>query len=154
MDKYFKAISDEKGNVEKNLNLGIKRLLEKDRKNFQWKERLVEWSSLQISFNIVTKHFGINAIKEYIDNKYKGKIEYYVINSRIESKNKAFVIYSFDKFNGIDMEKMKEFLREKFGERFNGFDYDEENSMITIELDKTATRKIAEPVIKRFFINE
>ena len=154
MDKYFKAISDEKGNVEKNLNLGIKRLLEKDRKNFQWKERLVEWSSLQISFNIVTKHFGINAIKEYIDNKYKGKIEYYVINSRIESKNKAFVIYSFDKFNGIDMEKMKEFLKEKFGERFNGFDYDEENSMITIELDKTATRKIAEPVIKRFFINE
>ena len=93
-------------------------------------------------------------IKEYIDEKYKGKINYYVINSRIESKNKAFVIYSFDKFNGIDMEKMKEFLKEKFGERFNGFDYDEENSMITIELDKTATRKIAEPVIKRFFINE
>ena len=154
MDKYYKAIFDEKGNVEKNLNLGIKRLLEKDRKNFQWKDFIVEWSSLQISFNIVLKHFGIQSVIDYINEKFKGKINYYVINSRIESKNKAFVIYSFDEFNGIDLEKMEAFLKEKFAEKLNGFTVDKEHSMVTIELDKTATRKIAEPVIKRFFMNE
>lgn len=154
MDKYYKAIFDEKGNIENNLKLGIQKLLEKDRKNFEWKNLIVEWSSLQISFNIVVKHFGIAAVREYIDNKYKGKINYYVINSRIETQNKAFVIYSFDGFQGIDLDKMKAFLEEKFEEKLNGFIFDEANSMITIELDKTATRKIAEPIIKRFFINE
>ena len=91
---------------------------------------------------------------DYINEKFKGKINYYVINSRIETKNKAFVIYSFDEFNGIDLEKMEAFLKEKFAEKLNGFTVDKEHSMVTIELDKTATRKIAEPVIKRFFINE
>ena len=136
------------------MNLGIKRLLEKDRKNFQWKDFIVEWSSLQISFNIVLKHFGIQSVIDYINEKFKGKINYYVINSRIETKNKAFVIYSFDEFNGIDLEKMEAFLKEKFAEKLNGFTVDKEHSMVTIELDKTATRKIAEPVIKRFFMNE
>ena len=154
MDKYYKVIFDEKGNIENNLKLGIQKLLEKDRKNFEWKNLIVEWSSLQISFNIVLKHFGIAAVREYIDNKYKGKINYYVINSRIETQNKAFVIYSFNGFQGIDLDKMKAFLEEKFEEKLNGFIFDEANSMITIELDKTATRKIAEPIIKRFFINE
>ena len=154
MNKYYKAIYDEKGNVEKNLALGVNRLLEKDRKNFAWKNLIVEWSSLQISFNIVTKHFGIKPIIEYINKNFKGKINYYVINSRIETKNKAFVIYSFNNFEGIDMNQMNKFLKEKFEDRFNGFNYDKENSLVTIELDKTATRKIAEPVIKRFFTGE
>ena len=49
---------------------------------------------------------------------------------------------------------MEAFLKEKFAEKLNGFTVDKEHSMVTIELDKTATRKIAEPVIKRFFMNE
>lgn len=154
MNKYYKAIYDEKTNVEKNLALGIQRIFEKDRKNFKWDNYIIEWSSLQISFNKVIEHFGIEAVKKYIEDAFKGKINYYVINSRIETKNKAFVIYSFEGLKEIDLDKMEKFYKEKFEKRLTSFTVDKKNSMITIELDHTATRKIAEPILKRFFINE
>jgi inorganic pyrophosphatase/exopolyphosphatase len=146
--EYYNIISEEKRNVENNLALGIDNLLAKDQKTFVWNENKVQWSSLPLSYHKVRDKFGLKDIIEHIHKNCDGKFEYYVINSVIENHNKEFNIFLVDKKDFGDINKVKEELIKSCGDFYIGWDFDEENQVINLELTGASSRKGAEPCFR------
>ena len=146
--EYYNIISEEKRNVENNLALGIDNLLAKDQKTFVWNENKVQWSSLPLSYHKVRDKFGLKDIIEHIHKNCDGKFEYYVINSVIENHNKEFNIFLVDKKDFGDINKVKEELIKSCGSFYIGWDFDEENQVINLELTGASSRKGAEPCFR------
>ena len=151
VEKYYKDIFQAKFDVEKNLALGLDILMRKDKKNFKWNKFITEWSSLTISLNKIIEKFTFEKVIEYIDNNYKGKIDFYVMLSTIDKDLKEAIIYSV-KGEKVDINNMGEFLKSKMSDKYKAIEKKENNeNIIVIKLNTTASRKSVEPVLNEYF---
>lgn len=114
-----KIIEEEKYSIEKNLNLPVKSLLYKDKKDYNIKnssntEINLTYMSLPIDLNMVKDKYGENSIIECIekDGKYAGFV---ILSDDSKVKRRTAYIYSFDKdlfFNGDRIDQFYNKLKE------------------------------------------
>ena len=125
--------------------------MKKDKKSFKWKKYIIEWSSLTISLNKIIEKFTFEKVIEYIDNNFKEKIDFYVMLSTTDKDLKEAIIYSV-KGEKIDVNNLGEFLKSKMNDKYKEIEKKENNeNIIVIKLNTTASRKSVEPVLNEYF---
>lgn len=155
---YFKALSNSKYDEKANLNLGIPKIFNKDRKEFSYKNHKISWSSLPVILELINENFSENLvenfIQENIEDNFIWVINYQKKENEIRYTN--IVIY-FNRKNNED-------FVENFKNNFQGFlqkeisdlikSYDIFSQKILIKFDSSITRKKLEPFIKNFLENK
>lgn len=159
----FQNLINSKYDLEANLNLGINKLLNKDKKEFNYdKKTSVIWSSLQVPLNRIIEKFGLINLKENIQEALINKT-LYLMNYRQKEDNitYTFVVVFINKLNeynnGLTLdslcEKLKKFLREELKEDFLK-DEIIDDCFCLIKLKDAITRKNFEPVLNKYFRND
>lgn len=150
MNEFYNQVFKAKFDLQENLALGLEALFTKDRKKFMWNKILVERSSFQVSIFKLIEHFGKDNVVDYC-NTFKGKVEFYIMNSSIDNGGKVFIIYSFDNFKGMDLKKFEEYIRKAKTKCLRDFRVAKEGNIIEIEFDSSQTRKVIEPLMNTYF---
>ena len=163
-DEFYIELINSKYNEEANLNLGIKKLLNKDKKEFIYENFKVIWSSLQVGLNKIVDKFSLKNLIEEINENLKNK-EFYVLNYReVEYGNTFTYIAIYFKNNQIENKDNKSFLK-TFSEKFDLFVRSElEENFISsqimsdcfyvIKLNQAITRKNFEPILSKFLLKD
>ena len=169
--EYYKEIKDIKHDIQKNLELGIEALLEKDQKTFNWEHKKAIWSSFPVSYYDIIKKFGNEQLEDNYMKYYSGKSEgemkdiFYITNSNIGKDQKLFTIYNPIKIPFAKDEIIKELKKiddnlnfsvdiEKLVKENNNDKVNKTNGEIcNIILPDTYSRKSFEPILKKFFCN-
>ena len=147
LESYYNEILKAKTDIERNLSLGVKLLMEKDRKKFKWGKYYTEWSSLTISLHKIVERFGMEKVIEYIEEECKNGKDYFLMNSLIENGNKEFIVY--DVKGDINFEEFKKYLEEHSKLKIEKM-YQKEK-VIYIEFEYKASRKATEPFFNEYF---
>ena len=164
MKKYYKEIKDIKHDINKNLDLGLKALIDKDQKFFNWNKRKAIWSSLPISFHEIKKKFGDKQILNIYLKYYNGKnIEeqkntFFITNSSLDNMYRLFTIFNPFKMP-FNKEEIKYELIKNSEKDFYAVDinqiFDENNApkgeICNLILSEIYSRKSLEPILKSFF---
>lgn len=163
MDEYYKNINGAKFDEKKNLELGIKNLLLKDQKTYDWGEIKVTWSAFTIPYFKIQNAYGDKELLNNYLNYYKScktpddaRTIFYFTNSDLGDDKKIFTI-----FNPVDIPIEINVLQEEIEQRFKKKNIpiidakiqgtDKEGVTYFITLDKTASRKLLEPIFREIF---
>jgi len=160
--KLYEDLINSKYDLEANLNLGIKKLFNKDKKEFSYngKTTSVIWSSLQVSLESLIVKFGLDNLKKEVFEALLGNKSMYVINYRqneadntftfiaifiksLEENNKSSCLKSFS-------ENFGNFLRCELKEAFLSIETTHD-CFCLIKLNQTFTRKNFEPFLNKYF---
>jgi inorganic pyrophosphatase/exopolyphosphatase len=164
--KYYTNLKEKRKNLDAYLDLGIPKLLELDFKIFIWGKIEAHWSSLQIYFQSLIKKFEINELISEIKSK--------IYNNIMDCSNRIFLMIarykdpiSFKKCKIIliyanwddtsksyykDSTQFKKNLKSELVENFIELEnYSEFPKLISIKLTSLYTRKILEPILRKFF---
>jgi len=157
---FYKELNDIKFDEMANLNLGIPKIFNKDKKEFIYlNKKKVLWSSLQVNLDLINETFSENLVEKFIEeniidnsmwvlkyNKKENEIKYsYIaIFFNKEGENNSNFIENFQK-------DFKEFLfsQNEISDLIKSFDIF--NKKILILLDNSITRKNFEPYFKKYF---
>lgn len=157
-DRFYEKLINSKYDEEANLNLGIRKLLNKDKKDFNYSGKFgIFWSSLQVSIEKIISKFSLEELKKEAFLNIENK-DIYVFNYREKEENNTFTYISFlfnKKFleEKIQLstfcEKLNEFLNEKLKEKYYKVFIIDEN-YCKIKLNDSITRKNFEPYLNEF----
>jgi inorganic pyrophosphatase/exopolyphosphatase len=155
VNEYYKKLEDSKYEFEGNLELGINNLMEKDKKVFKWGDKVIQWSSLQISVKSIAKKYGWGELINHFYDIFNGLNFIITLSNYKDSTEKILLIFDINNyFNENDnLNKFKIFLTEKLNDKFIGIKSKKSNScLIKVIIDPTLSRKLLEPILKDFFI--
>lgn len=155
INDYYSKIKNEKYNKAKNINLGIKGILKKDFKNFEWNKNGVKakWSSLQVGYDDIVNRYGEKKLIEEMDQICQASGNNLIIlnyNGKNNDK-KIFKIYNYN------LEEYKYLylihkLKNDLGNRcFEAIKNNEK--MYTFKVHPSITRKHFEPFISNVLDN-
>ena len=147
LESYYNEIHKAKTDIERNLSLGVKLLMEKDRKKFKWGKYYTEWSSLTISLHKIVERFGMEKVIEYIEEECKNDKDYFLMNSLTENGNKEFIVY--DVKGDINFEEFQKYLEEHSKLKIEKM-Y-QKGKVIYIEFEYKASRNATEPFFNEYF---
>ena len=161
MDKYYKEISGIKHNVEKNLELGVKALLTKVQKYYNFNGFKIIWSAFYISFYDIQKNIGDDEIIDNILEYYKNinvedvKKIFFVTNSPVDKDKELITIFNpveipteFEEFQNEVEKKNKNYFYSmkkivyKSNEKIKGI-------MYYYVVNHFYTRKQIEPILQK-----
>ena len=155
INDYYQKIKKEKYDKVKNLNIGVRGILKKDLKNFEWENGVkAKWSTLQIAYDDIVVKFGERKIIMEMNKICKdSKYNLYIINYKGKSGDK--IIYKLYNYS-IDQSKYLDFinrLKASLNNRcFNVIRNNEK--MITFEVEPSLSRKHFEPYKRSIFYNK
>ena len=155
INDYYHKIRKEKYNKKKNLNIGVRGILKKDLKNFEWENGVkAKWSTLQIDYDDIVSKFGERKIIMEMDKICKdSKYNLYIINYK--GKNGDKIIYKIYNYS-IEHNKYLDFikrLKASLNNRY--FDVIQNNEkLVTFEVETSLSRKHFEPYIRSIFYNK
>ena len=155
INDYYQKIKKEKYDKIKNLNIGVRGILKKDLKNFEWENGVkAKWSTLQIVYDDIVAKFGERKIIMEMNKICKdSKYNLYIVNYK--GKNGDKIIYKLYNYS-IDQSKYLDFikrLKSSLNNRcFNVIQNNEK--MITFEVEPSLSRKHFEPYIRNIFYNK
>lgn len=160
-NKFYENLINSKYDEDSNLNLGIKKLLNKDMKEFSYDNKIrIIWSSLQVPLEKIIEKEGLENLKYEINYSLLNK-ELYVINYRkIENGNSYtfiafFINYKNDEKN-LDLNtfciKLDSYLKNEMINDY--FDFKIlEDTFCLIKLNPSITRKNFEPHLNKLIKN-
>jgi inorganic pyrophosphatase/exopolyphosphatase len=155
INDYYQKIKKEKYDKIKNLNIGVRGILKKDLKNFEWENGVkAKWSTLQIVYDDIVAKFGERKIIMEMNILCKdSKYNLYIINYKGKGGDK--IIYKLYN-HSIEQSKYLDFikrLKASLNNRcFNVIHNNEK--MITFEVEPSLSRKHFEPYIRSIFNNK
>ncbi len=160
-NQFYENLTNSKYDEEANLNLGIQKLLNKDKKDFKYSNKIkITWSSLQVSIDKIIEKFSLNELKKEALNILQEK-DLYLFNYRKTEENNSYsyvLILLSEEFkkNQFLAEKFSDvlnrFLKEKLDQKFYSI-FKEDRDIYNIKLNQTITRKNFEPYINEFLQN-
>lgn len=159
--KLYEDLINSKYDLEANLNLGIKKLMNKDKKDFYYKEinsTSVIWSSLQVPLESIIEKFNLDNLKKEVNEALDNK-NLYVFNYRQKEENTTYTFVAV--FINFLIENNKESCLKSFCENFGGYLRSELkddffsieiswNCFCLVKLNETITRKNFEPFLSKF----
>ena len=162
--KLYENLINSKYDPEANLNLGLKKLLIKDKKEFNYynyhnnNNTSVIWSSLQLPLDCLINKFGLENLKKEI-NEALGNKNLYVINYRqkedinytlvaifINERNENSNFFELNKF----CENIKKFLTNEMKDEYFNAEIIKD-CFCLIKLHQNITRKNFEPILNKYF---
>lgn len=155
INDYYQKIKKEKYDKVKNLNIGVRGILKKDLKNFEWENGVKsKWSTLQIGYDEIVTKFGERKIILEMDKICRdSKYNLYIINYK--EKNGDKIIYKIYNYS-IEQNKYLDFIK-RLKTKLNNrcFDIIQNNEkMVTFEVEPSLSRKHFEPYIRSIFYNK
>lgn len=166
--KFYEELSNSKYDQNANLNLGVPKIFNKDRKEFIYsskylnsKELKVTWSSLPVNMTSINQKFSERYVKEYIQEKINQNALWVFNFQKKENDLKFtfFIIHFNGKFEGLFEKFEKEFkdflIKESSLNEFLLFkDYEINKGKLEMKFDSSVTRKKLEPYFKKYFEKE
>lgn len=161
--KLYEELMNTKYDEDANLNLGILKLLNKDKKEFRYDEKMFIWSSLQVDLNKIIDKYSYEALIEILNNLVLHKEKkYYIMNYRsIENKTiYTYIAFYFEtwiddssKNNNIYnlYNALTNYISKELKEKFIDSNYI--NDLFIMKLDHSITRKNFEPLLNTFITN-
>ena len=134
------------------MNIGIKGILKKDLKNFQWKNGIkAKWSTLQVMYDDIVTNFGEKKLIMEMDKICKdSKNDLYIINyNGKNSDKKIFKLYNYSMEQNNFFKFIKKLRKDLKNKCFKFFENNEK--LFTFEVEPSISRKHFEPYIRNIF---
>jgi hypothetical protein len=97
---YFKELSNSKYDEKANLNLGVPKIFNKDKKDFSYTNLNIFWSSLPINLDIIFETFSENLVENYIEEHIKENFLWVISYQKKEKEIKySYLVIYLNKKN-------------------------------------------------------
>lgn len=154
-DDYYNVLMNAKNNIKKNLGLGIRKLMDKDKKQYFWNKTKGGWSALQICLNDLLQNFAFDDLIKEVNQQCKdnGYQLYMVIYSDKINNNKSIknlIAYNHS-LPQIQFDLLIDHIQNGLGDKYYGKKVLIKSKAIQLNVHQSLSRKHCEPIIQTYF---
>lgn len=149
LSKLFERLHNAKYDIQKNLALGLKSLIDKDKKNLIFKNEKILWASLHIKWELFVEKFSWKEIKiELIRRMKEENYSLFIILANSLSNNRILIVWGSNSKEFLTIcENLSKEISTSLENHYISSHY--EDDRFEILLDETISRKLIIPLFQK-----